>query len=85
VCVGFDSVEIGEPSPKSHSKRIESPGSGSDERSLEKFTVSGDYSPDADGSQAVSDAAEFGGFVVGVVCVTISPVESFTSVTVCGE
>ena len=42
MCVGLGSVEIGEPSPKFHSKRIESPGSSSSEPALEKFTVSGD-------------------------------------------
>src|SRR5919108_668514 len=42
VCVGLGSVEIGDPSPKSHSKRIESPGSSSSEPALEKLTVSGD-------------------------------------------
>ena len=42
MCVGLGSVEIGEPSPKSHSKRIESPGSSSSEPALEKLTVNGE-------------------------------------------
>jgi hypothetical protein len=37
------------------------------------------------GSQAVTDAAVFGAAPAGVVCVTISPVDSFTSLTVGGE
>ena len=42
MCVGLGSTESTEPLPsKSHSKRIESPGSGSFEPALEKFTVSG--------------------------------------------
>ena len=39
--LGFGSMECALPSPKSHSKRIESPGSGSSEPALEKLTVSG--------------------------------------------
>ena len=43
MCVGLASVEIGEPSPKFHSKRIESPGSSiAASPTLEKLTVSGD-------------------------------------------
>ena len=34
TCCGFGSIECGEPSPKSHSKRIESAGSSSLEGSL---------------------------------------------------
>src|SRR3954454_19127133 len=36
------------------------------------------------GSHADSEAAEFGAFVVGVVCVTVVPSDSLTLVTVCG-
>ena len=39
--LGFGSIECGDPSPKSQSKEIESPGSASLEPALEKFTVSG--------------------------------------------
>ena len=41
MCVGLGSTECAVPSPKSQSYVIESPGSGSFEPTLEKFTVSG--------------------------------------------